>query len=52
MIDVWTVRWLSAPEDKCNDTAMITLYHLKTNANAWLNNMAAPNTLLHGHSVY
>ena len=30
---------------------MITSYQLKTNANARLNNMAASNTYLLGHSV-
>ena len=50
MIDVWTVCW-RAPEDEHNDRAMITLYQLKTNANARLNNMATSDTLLRGHSV-
>ena len=48
--DVWTSCW-RAPEDKHNDKAMITSYQLKTNANARLNNMAASDTLLRGHSV-
>ena len=43
--DVWTSCW-RAPEDKHNDRAMITLYQLKTNANARLNNMAASNTIV------
>ena len=34
MIDVWTVCW-RAPEDKHNDSEMITLYQLKTNV-IWL----------------
>ena len=45
MIDVWTVCW-TASKDKHNDRAMITLYQLKMNANAWLNNMATSNTLI------
>ena len=40
MIDVWTVCW-RAPEEKHNDRAMITLYQLKTNANARLTSVAA-----------
>ena len=53
MIDVLTVCW-RAPEDKHNDRAMITLYQLKTNANAWLANMAASDAdaPLRGHSVF
>ena len=50
MIDVWTEFW-RAPEDKHNDRAMITLYQLKTNANAWLTSMVASDTLLRSHSV-
>ena len=50
MVDVWTVCW-RAPEDKHNDRAMITLYQLKTNANARLSNMVASDALLRGHSV-
>ena len=50
MIDVWTVCW-RAPGDKHNDRAMITLYQLRTNANARLNNMVASDTLLRGYSV-
>ena len=50
MIDVWTVCW-RAPEEKHSDRAMITLYQLKTNANARLNNMAPSGTLLRGHNV-
>ena len=50
MIDVWTECW-RAPEDKHNDRAMITLYQLKMNANAWLTNMAAADALLRGHGV-
>ena len=50
MIDVWTECW-RAPEDKHNDRAMITLYQLKTNANARLSNMVASDALLRGHSV-
>ena len=50
MIDVLTVCW-RAPEDKHNDRAMITLYQLKTNANARLTNKATSDDLLHGHSV-
>ena len=50
VIDVWTVCW-RAPVDKHKDTAMITLYQLKTNANARLNNMAASDTPLRDHSV-
>ena len=42
MIDVLTVRW-RAPEGKYNYRAMITLYELKTKANARLANMAASN---------
>ena len=45
MIDVFTVCW-RAPEDKCNGRAMITLYQLKTNANARLAIMAASNAML------
>ena len=53
MIDVWTVCW-RAPEEKHNDRAMITLYQLKTNANARLANMAASDAdaPLRGHSVF
>ena len=40
MIDAWTLCWRPL-EEKHNDRAMITLYQLKTNANARLNNMAA-----------
>ena len=50
MIDVWTVCW-RAPEEKHNDRAMITLYHLKTNANARLTNMAVSGALPRDHSV-
>ena len=50
MIDVWTVCW-RAPGDKHNDRAIITLYQLRTNANARLNNMVASDTLLRGYSV-
>ena len=50
MIDEWTVCW-RAPEEKHSDRAMITLYQLKTNANARLNNMAPSGTLLRGHNV-
>ena len=50
MIDMWTVCWRT-PEDKHNNRAVITLYQLKTNANARLNNMAASDTLLRGHNV-
>ena len=39
MIDMWTVCW-RAHEEKYNNRAMITLYQLKTNANARLTNMA------------
>ena len=49
-IDVWAVYW-RAPEDKHNDRAMITLYQMKTNTNAQLNNKAASNTPLRGHNV-
>ena len=53
MIDVLTVCW-RAPEDKHNDRAMITLYQLKTNADARLANMAASDAdaPLRGHSVF
>ena len=50
MIDVWTVC-LRAPVEKHKDRAMITLYQLKTNGNARLNNMAASDTPLRDHSV-
>ena len=50
MIDVWTVCW-RAPEEKHNDRAMITLYQLKTNANARLTNMAVSGALPRDHSV-
>ena len=50
MIDVWTVCW-RAPEEEHNDRAMITLYQLRTDANARFNNMVASDTLLCGHSV-
>ena len=52
MIDVLTVCW-RAPEDKHNDRAMITLYQLKTSANARLANKAASkaDALLRGHSL-
>ena len=50
MIDEWTVCW-RAPEEKHSDRAMITLYQLKTNANARLTNMAASDTLPRSHSV-
>ena len=48
-----TVLAARAPEDKHNDRAMITLYQLKTSANARLANKAASNAdaLLRGHSV-
>ena len=49
MIDVWTICW-RAPEERHNDRAMITIYQLETNANAWLNNVAASDTLPRGHS--
>ena len=39
-IDLWTVC-RRGPVEKHNDRAMITLYQLKTNANALLTNMAA-----------
>ena len=53
MIDVLTVC-SRTPEDKHNDRAMITLYHLKKNANVPLANIAASDAdaLLHGHSVF
>ena len=51
MIDVWTVCW-RAPEEKHNDGALITLYRLKTNANARLTNIAASDALLRGHSLW
>ena len=47
MIDMWIVCWRT-PEDKHNNRAVITLYQLKTNANARLTNMAASDR---GHSV-
>ena len=50
MIDVWTVCW-RAPEDKHNDWTMVTLNQVKTNANARLTNIAAPDAILRGHSV-
>ena len=50
MIDVWTVWW-GPLENKHNDRATITLDQLKINANVRLNNMAASDTLLHGHSM-
>ena len=50
MIDVWTVCW-RAPEEKHNDRAMITLYQLKTNANARLTNMAVSGAFPRDHSV-
>ena len=53
MIDVFTVCW-RAPEGKHNDRAMITLYQMKTNANAWLANITVShvNALLHGNGVF
>ena len=45
MVDVWTVCW-RVPEDKHNDRAMITLYQLKTNANACLTDMITSDALL------
>ena len=50
MIDMWTVCW-RAHEEKYNDRAMITLYRLKTKANARLTNVATSNALSRGHSV-
>ena len=50
MIDVWTEYW-KAHEEKYNDRAMITLYQLKTDANAWLASMATSNALSRGHNV-
>ena len=51
MIDVWAVCW-RAPEEKLNDGALITLYQLKTKANARLTNIAASDALLRGHSLW
>ena len=51
MIDCMTAMWIvcwRTPEDKHNNRAVITLYQLKTNANARLTNMAASDR---GHSV-
>ena len=45
-----TVCW-RAPEDKHNDRTMITLYQLRTNADAWLTNIAAPDALVRDHSM-
>ena len=50
MTDVWTV-FCRAHEEKYNDRAMITLYRLKTNANARLTNMATFDALSRGHSM-
>ena len=50
MIDLWTVCW-RAPEEKCNDRAMITLYQLKMYANARLTNVAPSDALPRGPSV-
>ena len=50
MIDIWTICW-RAHEEKYNDRAMITLYQLKTNANARLTNIATSGALSRGHSV-
>ena len=50
MLDMWTVCW-RAHEEKYNDRAMITLYRLKTKANARLTNVATSNALSRGHSV-
>ena len=50
MIEVWTEYW-KAHEEKYNDRAMITLYQLKTDANAWLASMATSNALSRGHNV-
>ena len=41
-----------APEEKLNDGALITLYQLKTKANARLTNIAASDALLRGHSLW
>ena len=53
IIDVLTVCW-RVPEDKHNDTAMIIVNQLKTNANVRLANMAASDAdaLLRGHRVF
>ena len=51
MIDVWAVCW-RAPEEKLNDGALITLYQLKTKANARLTNIAASDALLRGHRLW
>ena len=53
MINVFTVCW-KAPEDKHNDRVMITLYQMKTNANAWLANMTVSdaNALLRDNGVF
>ena len=50
MIDMWTVCW-RAHEEKYNNRVMITLYQLKTDANAQLTNRATSDTLSSGHSV-
>ena len=50
LIDMWTVSW-RAHEEKYNDRAIITLYQLKTNANARLTNMATSDALSRGHTV-
>ena len=50
MIEMWNLYW-SAPKDKCNDNAMITLYQLKTNINAQLTKKAAFDALLGGLSM-
>ena len=49
-IDMWTVC-SRAYEEKYNDRAMITLYQLKSNANARLTNIATSGALSRGHSV-
>ena len=50
MIEMWNLYW-SAPKDKCNDNAMITLYQLKTNINAQLTKKAVFDALLRGLSM-
>ena len=50
VLQVWTVCW-RAPVEKHNHRAMITLYQLKTNANARLTSLAASDALPRGHCV-
>ena len=50
VLQVWTVCW-RAPVEKHNDRAMITLYQLKTNANARFTSVATSDALPRGHGV-